>query len=77
MRPLQSFISFRKPATVLRSSNAGTPPLAAIAVGDRYPPGPLEGKKASRKALGLLSRKAIPSWARGCLLAELADARKK
>jgi hypothetical protein len=33
-------------------------------VGDRYPPGPLEGKKASRKALGLLSRKAIPSWAR-------------
>jgi hypothetical protein len=25
-------------------------------VGDRYPPGPLEGKKASREALGLLSR---------------------
>jgi hypothetical protein len=34
-------------------------------VGDRYPPGPLEGKKASRKALGPLFRKAIPSWARG------------
>ena len=39
-------------------------------VGDRYPPGPLEGKKASRKALGLLFRKAIPSWARGELLVE-------
>jgi hypothetical protein len=25
-------------------------------VGDRYPPGPLEGKKASREALGLLYR---------------------
>jgi hypothetical protein len=25
-------------------------------VGDRYPSGPLEGKKASREALGLLSR---------------------
>jgi hypothetical protein len=46
-------------------------------VGDRYPPGPLEGKKASRKALGLLFRKAIPSWARGELLVEWADARKK
>jgi hypothetical protein len=34
-------------------------------VGDRYPPGPLEGKKASRKASGPLFRKAIPSWARG------------
>jgi hypothetical protein len=42
-------------------------------VGDRYPPGPLEGKKASRKALCLLSRKAVPSWARGELLAEWAD----
>jgi hypothetical protein len=31
-------------------------------MGDRYPWGPLEGKKASRKALGLLSRKAVPSW---------------
>jgi hypothetical protein len=39
-------------------------------VGDRYPPSPLEGKKASREALGLLSRKAIPSWARGELLVE-------
>jgi hypothetical protein len=46
-------------------------------VGDRYPPGPLEGKKASRKALGLLSRKATPSWAMGELLMECADARKK
>jgi hypothetical protein len=35
------------------------------AVGDRYPPGPLEGKKASQKASGPLFRKAIPSWARG------------
>jgi hypothetical protein len=43
-------------------------------VGDRYPLGPLEGYKASRTALGLLSRKAIPSWARGELLAEWADA---
>jgi hypothetical protein len=43
-------------------------------VGDGYPPGQLEGKKASGKALGLLSRKAIPSWARGELLAEWADA---
>jgi hypothetical protein len=34
-------------------------------VEDRYPPGPLEGKKASRKALGPLFRRAIPSWARG------------
>jgi hypothetical protein len=34
-------------------------------VGDRYPPGPLEGKKASRKGLGPLFRRAIPSWARG------------
>jgi hypothetical protein len=46
-------------------------------VGDRYPPGPLEGKKVSREALGLLSRKAIPSWARGGLLAEWADVRRK
>jgi hypothetical protein len=34
-------------------------------MGDKYPLGPLEGKKASRKALGPLFRKAIPSWARG------------
>jgi hypothetical protein len=33
-------------------------------------PGPLEGKKASREALGSLSHKAIPSWARGGLLVE-------
>jgi hypothetical protein len=29
-------------------------------VGDGYPPGPLEGKKASRKASSLLSRKGAP-----------------
>jgi hypothetical protein len=46
-------------------------------VGDRYPPGPLEGKKASREALGLLSRKAIPSWTKGGLLAEWVDMRRK
>jgi hypothetical protein len=34
-------------------------------VGDIYPLGPLEGKKASRRAPGPLFRKAIPSWARG------------
>jgi hypothetical protein len=36
-----------------------------LPVGDRYPLGPLEGKKASRNASGPLFRKAIPSWARG------------
>jgi hypothetical protein len=46
-------------------------------VGDKYPPCPLEGKKASREALGLLSHKTIPSWARGELLVEWADARKR
>jgi hypothetical protein len=46
-------------------------------MGDRYHLGPLEGKKASQKALGLLSRKATPSWARGELLVQWADARKK
>jgi hypothetical protein len=46
-------------------------------VGDRYPPGPLEGKKASRGALGQLPRKAIPSWVGSELLAEWADPRKK
>jgi hypothetical protein len=46
-------------------------------VGDGYPSGPLEGRKASRKALGLLSRKAVPLWARGELLVEWADARKE
>jgi hypothetical protein len=30
-RPLQSFTSFRKPATVLGSSNVGTPRLTTIA----------------------------------------------
>jgi hypothetical protein len=46
-------------------------------VGDRYPPGPLEGKKASRGALGQLPHKAIPLWARSELLAEWVDPRKK
>jgi hypothetical protein len=46
-------------------------------VGDGYPPGPLEGKKATRKVLGLSSRKAIPSWAMGELLVEWADAGKE
>jgi hypothetical protein len=46
-------------------------------MGDKYPPGPLEGKKALREALGLLPRKAIPSWARRELLAKWADTRKK
>jgi hypothetical protein len=46
-------------------------------VGDRYPSGPLEGKKALRGALGQLPCKAIPSWAGSELLAEWADLRKK
>jgi hypothetical protein len=46
-------------------------------VGDGYPLGPLEGRKAPRKALGLLSRKAVPSWAGEELLAEWADAGKE
>jgi hypothetical protein len=40
-------------------------------------PAPLEGKKISRKALDLLSRKATPSWAKGEPLVEWADARRK
>jgi hypothetical protein len=46
-------------------------------VGDKYPLGPLEGKKASREALGLLSHKAISSWARVGLLAEWANVGRK
>jgi hypothetical protein len=46
-------------------------------VRDRYPSGPLEGKKASREVLGLLSRKIIPSWARGGLLAEWVGVGRK
>jgi hypothetical protein len=46
-------------------------------VGDRYPQSPLEGKKASREALGLLSRRAISSCARGGPLAEWVDMGKK
>jgi hypothetical protein len=52
-------------------------PLVISECGGRYPPGPLEGKKASREALGLLSRKAIPSWAGIELLAEWTDTRMK
>jgi hypothetical protein len=43
----------------------------------RYPPGPLEGEKASRRASGQLPRKAIPSWAGLELLAEWADLRRQ
>jgi hypothetical protein len=43
-------------------------------VGDRYPPGTLEDNKTSQKALSLLSLEAIPSWARGGVLVEWADA---
>jgi hypothetical protein len=46
-------------------------------MGDRYPPGPLEGEKASRGASGQLPRKAIPSWVGLELLAEWADLRRK
>jgi hypothetical protein len=46
-------------------------------VGDRYPPGPLEGKKASRGALGQLPRKAIPLWVGLELLVERADLRNQ
>jgi hypothetical protein len=42
-------------------------------VGDSYPPGPLEGYKASRVASGQLPRKAFPSWARLELLVEWAE----
>jgi hypothetical protein len=46
-------------------------------VGDKYPPGPLEGERSSRGASGQLPRKAIPSWARQNLLAEWADLRRR
>jgi hypothetical protein len=46
-------------------------------VGDRYPPGPLEGKKASRGVSGQLPCKAIPLWAGLELLAEWADLRRQ
>jgi hypothetical protein len=49
---------------------ASTPPA-----GDRYPPGPLEGWKASRKTPGSLFRKATPSWARGGITGRM-DRRK-
>jgi hypothetical protein len=48
---------------MIRSTNNGV--LGSDTVGDRYPLGPLEGKKVSRKAPGPLLREAIPSWARG------------
>jgi hypothetical protein len=48
-----------------------------LIVGDRYPPDPLEGKKASRETFNLLPRKAIPSWARRELATKWADTRKK
>jgi hypothetical protein len=46
------------------------------ACGGQISLGPLEGKKASREALGMLPRKAIPSWAEIELLAEWGDTRK-
>jgi hypothetical protein len=46
-----------------------------ILVGDGYPLSPLEGSKASRKTLGPLLRKAIPSWARGGITGRM-DRRK-
>jgi hypothetical protein len=46
-------------------------------VGDKYPPGPLEGERASRGASGQIPRKAIPSWAGLELLAEWADLRRQ
>jgi hypothetical protein len=45
--------------------------------GGQISSGPLEGKKASREALGMFSRKAIPSWARRELLAEWDNTGKK
>jgi hypothetical protein len=39
--------------------------------GDRYPPGPLEGQKTSRKALGPIVHKVIPSWAWGGTFGEV------
>jgi hypothetical protein len=44
-------------------------------MGDRYPPVPLEGWKASRKTLGPLFRKATPLWARGGITGRM-DRRK-
>ena len=46
-------------------------------MGGRYPPGPLEGEKASREASGQLPRKAIPSWAEQKLLAEWANLKRR
>jgi hypothetical protein len=46
-------------------------------VGDRYPPGPLEGEKASRGASSQLPRKVIPSWVGLEQLVEWADLRRQ
>jgi hypothetical protein len=46
-------------------------------VGDRYPQGPLEGKRSLREASGQLPRKAISSWARQKLLVEWAGPRRR
>jgi hypothetical protein len=45
-------------------------------VGDRYPPGPLEGERSLHEASGHLPRKAISSWAGRRLLAEWARPKK-
>ena len=73
-------IAYYSPSYKINRSPVRLPPVhlppssfCAAVVGDRYPPGPLEYKKASREALGLLPCKAIPSWAGTELLAEWAD----
>jgi hypothetical protein len=45
--------------------------------GGKISPGPLEGERASRRALGQLPHKAIPSWAGLELLAEWANLRRQ
>jgi hypothetical protein len=60
--PDRSMMGSAMNASEIRHRNSSGTALAAHAlghtgvVGNRYPPGPLEGKKASREALGLLSR---------------------
>jgi hypothetical protein len=63
----------RKEVRLPSGPHVPAPRLALV--GDRYPPDPLEGKKALRGASGQLARKAIPSWAGLELLAEWANLR--
>jgi hypothetical protein len=53
------------------SAGSGATSIGRDTVGDRYPPGPLEGQKTSRKALGPIVRKVIPSWAWGGTFGEV------